>query len=222
MVRIARARRAPACPLASLVPAPACRCTYLVYTCDRVRATTTGDTHRGCVSPVRAAPPRVRLPHSCPPARVAARISYTRVIVCAPPRRATHTVGAYRPCPPRPRVSACLTRARPRAHITRTHAPRSCGAPQRTLLHYALHWGCLDAAGMLLEAGADPSVTDKVRAAWRSARVARGLRVRAGSRRSCMRGAARRHATFVVPEEWKDGVRGVVCESQPRAGASQL
>ena len=116
-------------------------------------------------------------------------------------------------------MSACLTRGRPRAHITRTHAPRSCGAPQWTLLHYALYYGCLDAAGMLLEAGADPSVTDAVRAAWRSARVARGLRVRAGSHRSCMRGAVRLHATRVVPEEWKDGVRRVVCESRPRARA---
>ena len=120
-----RARRAPACPLASLVPARARRCTYLVYTCDRLCATTTGDTHRRCVSHVRAAPPRARLSHSCPRPRAAACISYARVIVCAPPRRATHTGRAYRPCPraSRPRVSACLTRARARAplHVSRLH-----------------------------------------------------------------------------------------------------
>ena len=69
-----------------------------------------------------------------------------------------------------------------------------------TLLHCAMYYGCLDAAGMLLEAGADPSVTNSVRAAWRAARGARGLRVRAVSHRSCMRGAGRQHATRAVPE----------------------
>ena len=116
------------------MPAPARRCTYLVYTCDRVRATTTGDTHSRCVSPVPAAPPRARLPHSCPRPRAAARISYTRVIVCAPPRRATHTGGAYRPrarrAPACPRASLVPARARAAACISYTRVT-VCAPPRR-------------------------------------------------------------------------------------------
>jgi hypothetical protein len=67
-------------------------------------------------------------------------------------------------------------------------------AAQWTLLHFTMYFGCLDAAGLLLDAGADPSIKNNVRRMrWQGACVwAAGL-----LRCACLRALSLNQYTFL-------------------------